>query len=62
MNFIANIINIQSNQCFHAFIALVAEVMVSLVLTPCRTKVHADVSEKCSASILRVSELGSGRQ
>ena len=62
MNFIASVINIQSDQGFHAFTALVVKVMVSLVLTPCRTKVHADVSGKCSVSIFRVSELGSGRQ
>jgi hypothetical protein len=62
MNFIAGVLNIQSDQGFWAFTALVAEVMVSLVLTPCRTKVHANVLEKCSAFIFRVSELGSGRQ
>ena len=62
MNFTASVLNTQSDQGFQAFTALAAEVMVSLVLTPRRTKVHADVSEKCSASISRVSELGSGRQ
>ena len=62
MNFIASVLNIQTDQGFQAFIALVAEVMFSLVLTPHRTKVHADISEKYSASIIRVSELGSGRQ
>lgn len=62
MNFIASVLNKQSDLGFQAFTALVVEVMVSLVLTPRRTKVHADVSEKSSASIFRVSELGSGRQ